>query len=95
MKNKNIIEQLGRMVTGKFDTVPYRHDRTIEHWCFVEGGSIYYPPSDYLIPVIDLDEDWILHLCSKGWFDLNDFIPIYFEALKRAGHKTIQIKTQY
>lgn len=51
------------------------------------GYSIY----DYQLA----EDDWLLHLMEKGWFDANTFLLAYFEACHRANIKMIKIKTQY
>ena len=39
--------------------------------------------------------DWILHLSKKGWVNMNDFIPAYFEACKINKIKNVTIQTCY
>lgn len=52
--------------------------------------------SDYPIERSQLDdEDWLLHLMEKSWFDANTFLPAYFEACRRAGLPRITIQTEY
>ena len=41
------------------------------------------------------EDNWIIHLMMKDWFDFNQFMPIYFQALYNAGIKNVSIKTAY
>lgn len=38
------------------------------------------------------ENNWIQHMREKIWVDMNDFIPAYFEALRRRGIKELTIK---
>lgn len=50
------------------------------------GWSYYDIPADRL-----REANWIPHMAKKGWCDMNEFIPIYFEALKRQGVREMLI----
>lgn len=61
-------------------------------WTVDLDGSLTYDDY-YHIDVSQLkDEDWILHLASKGWIDWNEFIPAYFQALYNADIDTIKLR---
>lgn len=67
-------------------------------WTVELSGTLIYDKNGYNYDIhhSDLhDDDWILHLSSKGWIDWNDFIPAYFQALKNKGIQNINIKTFY
>lgn len=36
------------------------------------------------------EEDWLLHLMQKRWFDANTFLPAYMEALRRSGRREMK-----
>lgn len=64
-------------------------------WFMDNYGSLLHV-SGYLIPHVRVDEDdWLLHLMGKVWFDANTFIPAYLTALKRHGVNTVNIRTAY
>lgn len=64
-------------------------------WFIDRHGSMLHV-SGYLIPHVRVDEDdWILHLMGKVWFDANTFVPAYFAALKRHGNHTVNVRTAY
>lgn len=68
----------------------YNRDR------FLSSHGDMYHNSDYTISASQLaDDDWILHLMEKYWFDANTFIPAYFEAVRRTGKKTVTIRVKY
>ena len=65
-------------------------------WEISKQGDLTHIKRDYYISHDRLSEDdWLLHLITKGWFDANTFLPAYFEACKRAGIKEVTIKTTY
>lgn len=65
-------------------------------WFISKDGDMMFIDDDYIIYVDQLkDDDWILHLMEKWWFDANTFIPAYFEACKRAGIRNLSIITHY
>lgn len=67
-----------------------------DEWVITVSNDLKHTGTNYLIPADRLtEEDWILHLMEKRWFDLNTFIPAYFEALRRAGHKSVEVATTY
>jgi len=73
-----------------------KKELTFGKWTVSPDGCMDYDNDRYYIDSEDLkDDDWILHLFSKGWIDWNEFIPAYFQALKNAGFKNITIKVQY
>lgn len=67
-----------------------------EDWFISPNGDMYASFGRYTIEAIRLkEEDWIIHLMEKKWFDANTFIPAYFEACKRAKIKEVTIQTFY
>lgn len=65
-------------------------------WYIKEDGGIYCPEHDYEIDKDELEEDdWILHLQTKGWFSFELFMPVYLEACRRAGIKKLNIRISY
>lgn len=70
-------------------------ERYNRDWLLSRQGDMYCN-NDYDIPASRLTEDdWLLHLMEKGWFDANTFIPAYFEALRRANIKIVTIRVEY
>lgn len=66
-----------------------------EDWWISPQGDMNHV-SDYCINAYRLGEDdWILHLMEKSWFDANTFLPAYFEACRRAEIKTVEIRVRY
>jgi hypothetical protein len=75
--------------------IPSRFERQDE-WVVYSDGSMLHTERDYAIDAEDLkDKDWILHLLTKGWIDLNTFIPAYFHALSLIGTHEITITTSH
>jgi len=61
-------------------------------WIIDKFGNLECPEEDYFIDKERLQEgDWIRHLQAKIWVNMNDFIPAYLKALKRAGIKTLEM----
>ena len=76
------------------DKVKCIKNRANNKWQIENGGDLVN--NDYVIERERLDEDdWILHMLSKGWCDMNDFIPRYFEALESKGIKGLKIRIVY
>jgi hypothetical protein len=68
----------------------------LKKWAVSENGDLTYNNERYVIDQKNIiDDDWLLHIMDKNWIDLNDFIPAYFEALKRCGIKKQLIKISY
>lgn len=64
-------------------------------WYLSHDGAMLHT-NGYPISAIQITEDdWLLHLMEKTWFDANTFLPAYFEALRRKGIKSVTIKTAY
>lgn len=64
-------------------------------WWLSEAGDMYGGYYSF-INADRLDEqDWLLHLMGKKWFDANTFLPAYMEACRRAGLREVKIITQY
>ncbi len=81
-------------------TVPYidlKVDTELKtDWIITPEGDLLHPSNDYIIEADRLEEDdWVLHLMTKGWMDFNTFLPVYFKALKNRGIKKLLIKTTY
>ncbi len=67
-----------------------------EDWFLSPKGDMYESHGRYEIGAYSLkDDDWILHLMDKTWFDANTFIPAYFAACQKAGIKLVEIRTSY
>lgn len=63
-------------------------------WFLSPKGNMLYVWFDYEILYSQLeDQNTILHLMEKDWFDANTFIPAYFEACRRKGIQQLKIKT--
>ncbi len=76
-------------------TVPKGVKKFNKDWYLSETGDMWHV-TDYTIEKERLEEDdWILHLMTKGWFDANTFLPAYFEALKRAKINEVTIIPRY
>ena len=70
-------------------TKDYRE--TIKHWQVDEDGDLVFD-GWYRISRDRLAEpDWISHIRSKTWCNLNDFIPAYLKACEMAGIKSLTI----
>jgi hypothetical protein len=68
----------------------------ISDWMVDKDGNLVNKEKAYEIPRDRLTEDdWIIHMMEKGWVNMNSFMPAYLEALKRAGHRSVRIKTEY
>ena len=62
-------------------------------WVAELDGQIVYDSGKYFVGKDSLlDKDWFIHLMKKGFFDFNDFIPVYFQALKNIGIKEFTMK---
>lgn len=71
-------------------------ERTYKDWTVSPAGDLTYEPRAYTITADRLDEDdWFLHMMEKGWCDMNEFVPAYFQAMRNAGINSVEIKTQY
>ena len=76
--------------------IPEGYEKYNEDWCLTADGDMYNVRTDYEIGSDRLNEDdWILHLMQKRWFDANTFIPAYFEACRRKGIPVVMIRTYY
>ena len=65
-------------------------------WFMSTFGDLYNAWVDYSIPHTRLGEDdWILHLMNKDWFDANTFLPAYMEACRRCGGVVVQMRLRY
>jgi hypothetical protein len=65
-------------------------------WVIDDDGNIGVPDTLYWIEKNELHRpDWLLHLTAKKWFDANKFLPVYFEACKKAGIQKVKIFTHY
>ena len=65
-------------------------------WHVYPDGSLEYTERGYLIEADRLrEDDWILHLLTKRWVDMNDFIPAYFQAMRNAGIQHANIRFYY
>ena len=65
-------------------------------WEVSSEGHLTCTERDYNISNWRLTKsNWILHLQSKGWVNLNDFIPAYFKALEIRGIDSVVIQTYY
>ena len=71
--------------------------RIFGKWKVTNEGDLIYDNGIYVIDENRLkDEDWILHLMeSKGWIDLNEFIPAYFYALEIKEIEYLKIRIFY
>lgn len=75
---------------------PNGYEQFNEDWQLSPKGDMCFHNGRYDIEAERLKEDdWIIHLMEKAWFDANTFIPAYFEACRRAGVKKVEILTTY
>lgn len=66
-----------------------------KEWLVKEDGTMYHKEHDYEIHAEDLtNDDWISHMLSKGWCDMNTFIPAYFYALSKVEVSVLPIKIE-
>lgn len=57
-------------------------------WTISEEGDIKHEQPTYCIDSDRLHEtDWLQHMVDVGWVDLNDFVPLYLQALSKKGYK--------
>ena len=69
----------------------YNHD-----WCISPDGDLVNIWNGYEVGCDILGkEDLLLHLMDKHWFNVYYFIPAYFEACRRSGLNTIQVRVSY
>lgn len=67
-----------------------------DDWFISEMGDLRNAWTDYEIAYSRLGEDdWLLHLTSRDWFDANTFLPAYMEACRRRGCKVVQMRVSY
>ena len=67
-----------------------------EDWFISPNGDMYASYGRYDITADRLmEDDWIIHLMEKAWFDANTFLPAYFQACYRAKIKAVKILTHY
>lgn len=65
-------------------------------WEVTANGNMIHRDYAYLIEACRLTEkDWIKHMLTKGWIDMNTFIPAYFYALRIIGVKEVTITANY
>ena len=78
---------------SKYNATPYEKQKD---WIVSKSGDLEHIERGYFIRADRLtEEDWLLHLTEKAWFDANTFLPAFFEACKRAGKQRVTIKTYY
>lgn len=87
-------------ISGKFSLsrceLPKGFDEYNSDWFISTDGDMMNARSCYQIGSDVLDhDDWLLHLSEKRWFDANTFIPAYFEACRRKGIRTVQMRISY
>ena len=71
-------------------------DEWNDDWYLSSGGDMRHAWTDYEIPHQRLDEDdWLLHLMYREWFDANTFLPAWLEACRRWGMKVAYVRTGY
>ena len=67
-----------------------------DQWYINPNGSLKSHNPDFVLYRKDLaNSDWLRYLQTLDWVDFNKFIPAYFEALKRAGIKKINVLICY
>ena len=75
---------------------PKGYEQYNEDWYLSPTGDMAYTGNLYPIYDYQLEQnDWMIHLMEKKWFDANTFIPAYFEACKRKGIQYLLIQTYY
>lgn len=102
--NKNIITQIKpdknyldnyRKVVAEHPSLMDGYEKFNEDWYISKNGDMNHI-SDYPIDSNQLeDDDWILHLMEKSWFDANTFIPAYYRACRLAGVQSVEMTMFY
>ena len=64
-------------------------------WWLSEAGDMYGGYYSFINAERLNEQDWLLHLMGKKWFDANTFLPAYMEACRRAGLREVKIITRY
>ncbi|MBO0936475.1 hypothetical protein J2I47_07965 [Fibrella sp. HMF5335] len=68
----------------------------VKQWIVSPTGDLTYEPRAYTITADRLnEEDWFLHMMTKGWCDMSEFVPTYFKALQNADVQTVLIRSHY
>ena len=75
------------------DAFAERTRRRTFDWEVSPSGDMYCADASYHIAAERLGtENWLDHIAGKTWVNLNTFIPVYIEACRRAGIKTVKIQ---
>lgn len=64
-------------------------------WFVSVNGGLLHMSGYYITPDRLSEEDWLLHLSEKTWFDANTFIPVFFYACRVQKKAIAQIQTYY
>lgn len=64
-------------------------------WFVSVNGGLLHMSGYYITPDRLVEEDWILHLSEKTWFDANTFIPVFFYACRIQHDGLVRIQTYY
>lgn len=76
--------------------VPDGYEAYNRDWCISKNGDLVNVWNGYEVGCDILGkEDLLLHLMDKRWFNVGYFIPAYFEACRRSGLNTIQVRVSY
>jgi hypothetical protein len=80
---------------GYLPDSPSKRSLTIGKWTASLNGDIVYDDYYHIQKERFNEPDWIIHLMDKGFFDFNEFMPIYMQAHFNAGLKTISFNIFY
>lgn len=64
-------------------------------WEIDKDGNLGFVKKQYWINREKLNQNWISHMNRKKWCIMNDFIPAYVEACRRAGVTQVIITEWY
>lgn len=89
---ETVEKELSVKVTDKMNVT----DTFSEDWTICNKELVSKKQEGFSIPFSELAEkDWIKHLLTKDWIDMNTFLPAYFYALRLCGKKEISITANY
>ena len=96
MIEKNAIVPFPSMQKERRRDIPPGYEDFNNDWFLSPRGDMCNAWTNYEIFDYNLAQnDLIIHLMEKNWFDANTFLPAYFEACKRCGIQHLQIRTFY
>lgn len=95
IKPDNNYNQNYRNLVAKRPSLMVGYNKFNDDWYLSDRGDMNHV-SDYPIDADQLeDDDWILHLMEKSWFDANTFLPAYYHACRLAGVQSVEMTIYY